>query len=582
MSNTVAFPNQLLQIPELQSKFDTKVFSDSVAVMVGDYIEALILQQIHYWIHRDFGTVIEGIRWIYKPIRELIIEAFPLLTPWKINKAIVSLVEKGFLLREHLFDKHHGHNFHPKNRTYYYTVNYEKIREVLEKLKSAETAENFRFVDDQKPVSRPTKNPFSDYPKNKTENTSTENNQRKNPHPTRPQKQGGENKPTTSQPQEISQAQTSFSKPGLDQVLARPKKTTTGLEQKAVEPGNHSARVDEKINQNKSTNRRPVQESVQNLAGQETLPPPAVQEPVRVQSKPKPKPKKTPKGTKPKKTYSKALWSTKEQLEQFRKALTLALLNGVGNARNITALVSYVINLITQGHSHIYWEEWSAGLEIGSSERHEWEAAPGQPYPKFVEYLVEKLIYPSESRSQALFRVGKILKDKTQARLYWRDFKRVIEVLRQDAEKAHAEGQQVALPVWFIERAEISVERAGESAQKVAQLAPEQTDWVEQKLPESEKLLNGAGNLSLPGVEEQELAITPDPWTDDDDDDFCFNGFIDLSYLEQQARKVAASPGQLSLLLVDFKSALSQATKNQREKIRNAIAPIYPELLNFL
>ncbi len=582
MSNTVAFPNQLLQIPELQSKFDTKVFSDSVAVMVGDYIEALILQQIHYWIHRDFGTVIEGTRWIYKPIRELIIEAFPILTPWKINKALVSLVEKGFLLREHLFDKHHGHNFHPKNRTYYYTVNYEKIREVLEKLKSSETTENFRFVDDQKPVSRPTKKEVSDYPKNKTKNTSIENHQRKDPHPTRPQKRGGENKCTIYRAQKNSQAKGSFSQVELDQVLARPKKPKTGVGQKAVEKDKHSARVEPSLDQNICTGGIPVQESVQNLAGQETLPPPAVQEPVRGQSQPKPKPKKTPKGTKPNRTYSKALWSSKEQLERFRKALTVALANGAGNAQNVMALVSYVINQITQGHDHTYWSEWLAGEPIGNSERQEWEAAPGKPYPKFVEYLLEKLIYPNESREQALFRVGKILKDKTQARLYWRNFKRIIEVLRQDAEKAHAEGKQVALPVWFIERAEISLERAADSAQKVSQLAPEQTDWINNRLPESEKLLSGAGNLSLPGVEEQELAVTPDPWADDDDGDFCFNGFIDLSYLEQQARKVAANPGKLSLFLVDFQSALSQASSHQREKIRKAIAPIYPELLNFL
>ena len=557
------------------SKQDNRFFSAELARALNDVNAAIICQQLHYWLQKDVGVIVDQTKWIYNSFESWVKTQFQWMSVWQFRQSMKKL-------RELKIVKVIRYRAKEWKQTNYYTLDYERLEEFL-KSQSAESIEISDLCDS---TNRDVNNSHLEMEESSksyiTKNTSTKKHQTQNPHPTRPQKSGGEKKNIASQEKENSQAKSSFSKPGLDQVLARPKKTITGLEQKAVEPDNRSARVDEKINQNKYTEKIPVQESVQNLAGQETLPQPDVQEPVRVQSKPKPKPKKTPKGTKPKKTYSKALWSTKEQLEQFRKALTVALVNGVGNARNITALVSYVINLITQGHSHIYWEEWSAGLEIGSSERHEWEAAPGQPYPKFVEYLVEKLIYPSESRSQALFRVGKILKDKTQARLYWRDFKRVIEVLRQDAEKAHAEGKQVALPVWFIERAEISLERAADSAQKVSQLAPEQTDWINNRLPESEKLLSGAGNLSLPGVEEQELAVTPDPWADDDDGDFCFNDFIDLSYLEQQARKVAANPGKLSLLLVDFKSAFSQANKNQREKIRSAIAPICPELLNFL
>ena len=64
---------------------------------------------------------------------------------------------------------------------------------------------------------------------------------------------------------------------------------------------------------------------------------------------------------------------------------------GVGNARNNMALVAFVVHQIDLGHSHIYFEEWKAGIAIGTSERQEWEAAPSKPYPKFVEYLAEKL-----------------------------------------------------------------------------------------------------------------------------------------------------------------------------------------------
>ena len=556
------------------SKQDNRFFSAELARALNDVNAAIICQQLHYWLQKDVGVIIDKTRWIHNTFKQWVQYQFQWMSVWQFRQSMKKL-------RDLKIVKVIRYRAKEWKQINYYTLDYERLEEFL-KSQSVETIEISDVCDS---TSRDVNNSHLEMAKSstsyRTKNTSIKNDQIQNPHPTRPQNGGGEKTCTTSQSPETSQAQTSSTQPELEQVLARPKKTITGLEQKAVKPDNHSARVDEKINQNKSTKERPVQEPVHKLGEQETLPPPDLQEPVRVKSQPKPKPKKTPKGTKPKKTYPKALWSTEEEREQFKKDLTLALSNGVGNARNIMALLSYVMNQITQGHSHPYWEEWSAGLPIGTSERQEWEAAPGQPYPKFVEYLVEKLIYPRESRSQALYRVGNILKDKTQARIYWRDFKRVIEGLRQDAEKAHAEGKQVALPVWFIDRAEISLERAGDSAQKVAQLAPNQRDWIEKKLPESEKLLSGAGNLSLPGVEEPELAITPDPWTDDDED-FCFNGFIDLSYLEQQAKKIAASPGKLSLVLVDFQSALSQATKNQREKIRQVISPIYPELFNFL
>ena len=404
----------------------------------------------------------------------------------------------------------------------------------------------------------------------------------------------------------------------MSKVIARPEKPNVSYKAVGVEASNGD--VDYKVNkQNECTIKQAVQEVVQNLDVQvevlsepvqqvevipEPVQPPVVEEskPIAVESPPEPEPKterqKTPKGTKPRKrVHENALWKTIEERNNFERALTHRVVNGVGKARNPMALVRYVMNQITQGISHPYWEEWISGVVIGTCETQEWEASPGYTYPKFVEYLVEKLKYDGESRSQAHFRLGKILDDVSKARLHWREFKRIIEGLRQDAEKAAANGQQVALPVWFIERAEISLERAGESAQTLTKLAPEQTDWIYRGLPESEKLLTAAANSLQPGIPElapgepeskpPEITVVSDPWAADndnnqEDEDFCFNGFIDLGYLEQQAKKVAANPGKLSLLLMDFKTAVVQATKKQREKIRQRIEPIYPELLNFL
>ncbi len=639
----------VLKVEGLETKFDSALVSNSLVILLGgNHLAARILQQLHYCSHAGYGVVIDGVRWIYKPIREFVSEMLVGFTSWQIRQAIAFLVEIGVIRKEHLYAAHHGHNYAPKNRTLYYSVVYERlaelVREFFKKNKKAETEESSCFV-------RSTNMNCASYEKvicvpNKTytNKTSIQNNQRKqekNPSPTppvdspkkskqspklkirtRPKTQseipiqntnahsgGGSSSSTFSNSKPINQEKGTQPKVDLSKVIARPQKPNVG--HKAVEVEANSARVDEKINkENVCTVKQAVQEFVQTLdvdvqvvqesVHQVAVVPEPVQEPVveespsdPVESPPEPLPKterpKTPRGTKPRpRVYENALWESPEQRIRFKKDCAVAVAKGVGNARNNMALVAFVVHQIDLGHSHIYFEEWKAGIPIGTSERQEWEAAPNKPYSKFVEYLAEKLKREEDSREMALLKVVKLLKDKLQAGIFWRDFKRVIEGLRQDYEKAVANGLPVALPVWFIDRADVSVERAGESAMVLARLAPEQIDWINKGLPESEKLLSGTGNLSLPGaeppqvVEEQELTASADLWTDEEDEDFCFNGFIDFAYLEHQAKKVAANPNQLSLLLIDFKSAMRQGTKKQREKIRQMITSIYPELLDFL
>ncbi len=596
----------VLKVEGLETKFDLATVSNSLVNLLESYLEARIFRKFPYWCHSGYGVVIDGVRWIYKPIRELVSEVLIGFTNWQIRKAIASLIEKGLIKREHLYDVHHGHNYAPKNRTYYYSLNYEKLAELVKERQKAESVENNNFVSDTKQPGESFEKSFGEQPQNKSENTSTKHNQRERPLPN-PSRQrspkpilksqmhrGGGNSPnTSSNSKPINHEKGTHTEVKLSQVIARPEKPNVG--HKAVEVEANPGAVEEKINKNISISKPPVQEPVPKPElepeVQETVQSAVVQETVQVESESEPLPKreKTPKGTKPKKRiYENALWESPDEKIRFASDLAAAVARGVGNARNNMALVTFVVHQIDLGHSHIYFEEWKAGLPIGTSERQEWEAAPSKPYPKFVEYLAEKLKDKHDSREMALNRVGKILKDKLQAGLFWRDFKRVIEGLRQDAEKAARQGLPVALPVWFIDRADISVERAGESATVLAHLAPEQIDWVNRGLPESEKLLGSTGDLSLPGaekaqaVEEQDLTTTPDPWADDEDEDFCFNGFIDLAYLAHQAKKVAAHPNKLSLLLIDFKSAMLQATQKQREKIRQMITPIYPELLDFL
>ena len=436
------------------------------------------------------------------------------------------------------------------------------------------------------------------------------------PHPDRvredaPAQGGGGNTPTTSKTfskaSEISQSKCvdsqirnnpkvngkSNAKPKLSDVIARPKKP--GHAPKPLEDKASSGGVEQKFNKCDSKPRQkaiyfpPVQEPVQGFTPvQESVQEPeVVQETVPITEKPKPK--KTPKGTKPKQSYPNALFESIEEREAFREALTTAITNGVGKARNPIGLVNYVINEITQGRCHTYWDEWKKGLGIGFSEKKEWEAAPNRPYPKFVEYLISKSEYENETRQQAIYRIGKMLKDETVIYIHWRDFRRTLEVLRQLADKAHNQGFQITLPEWFIDKAEISVERAGESAVRLSELAPQEKDWILKNLPEAEKLLNGSNDLPTKAIAGDDSSSgspgsgigeeVGDSW---EDDEFCFNGFIDMEYLEHQAVRIAKNPNNVTMFLVDFRAAMRQANQKQRQKIRGMLEEKCPELLEHL
>ena len=77
-------------------------------------------------------------------------EVFTFLTEWKLRSAIASLLEKGLITRKKLYVKHHEikHDnpyWNPKNQTYYYSVNYDKLQECIERVKKAESTENVRI-----------------------------------------------------------------------------------------------------------------------------------------------------------------------------------------------------------------------------------------------------------------------------------------------------------------------------------------------------------------------------------------------------------------------------------------------------
>ena len=532
--SAISTNDPILKIEELQTKFDLGIVSNSLIKLLGSYLEARIVQQLHYWTVQEYGQIINGLRWIYKPAREWLSEALIGFTSWQLRSAIAALVEKGILLREHLFKEHHGNNFAPKNRTYYYSLNYEGLEEFAQKYESTETTENVRFVSNTKQFCDSSEKQFCDSPQNNTKNTSIENSSKDKSHPTLPsvcEISGADN-----------QDQQSFSKSELDSLKAEESKKVDSVTSKAVEKDISSAQVEEKVNQNKDT----VQESVQVEN---------VQEPVRAtngsryplgqaleatskdapsqveKAVSKPKRSKTPggarshgsetspgshlKGTKPKRK-DKAPWKDEGQFKRFYRALVQALPQ-VANAHSPQGLAQTIIRQLRSGIPHSYWDDFIAGTPIGTSTMPEWEVEPGVPYPMFIEFLTEKIKRGDNTQSDEQTRneVFRILNKPRQAKAFWGQFKRSLVNVSERVERDLSLGvSNPNTPVWTRERIEPSIEEAAAAGEKIMAVNGNVLPAIESASnPQLEsKGFSPVSQSPSPPVPQS----STDPWTEDD------------------------------------------------------------------
>ncbi|MDJ0904107.1 MAG: hypothetical protein QNJ55_35500 [Xenococcus sp. MO_188.B8] len=499
------FDTPVLKVESLKTKFDIVVISNSFIALIGDYVEARLLHQLHYWSYAQYGVVIDGIRWIYKPYREWLSEVFTCLTDWQLRKAIASLLKKGLIRREKLYVKHHEikHDnpyWHPKNQTYYYSVNYDKLQELIEGVentKNAETIENVRIENLTKlSVEDFQDTKYCELSQDNTKNTSIENSSKDKSHPTLPCE--------CDRSGEDNQSQQS-SKTELTTVLARPaKKKVDSVNSKVVEKEISSAWVDENINQNINTNQSTVQEPVQVEV--------EVEKPVA-----KPKPKKTPKGTKPnRQRRNQAPWKDEGQFRRFYRALVQALPQ-VANAHSPQGLAQTIIRQLRAGIPHSYWDDFIAGLPIGTSTMPEWEVAPGEPYPMFIEFLTEKIKRGDNTQSDEQTRneVFRILNKPRQAKAFWGQFKRSLVNVSERVERDLSLGvSNPNTPTWTRERIEPSLSEAAAAGEKIMAVNGNALPAIESaNNPQLEsKSFAPVSQSPSPPVPQSSC----DPWTEDD------------------------------------------------------------------
>ncbi len=378
----ITFDTPVLRVKGLEAKFDTIPVSSSLAVLLGNRDLASIVQQLHYWTLQGYGVVIDGVRWFYKPIKEWIAEVFPTFTPYQLGKLMAQLVELRIVRREKLFTKHQIQNgdrfwWQPKNQTYYYSLNTDKLQELADNFlqpESAETPETSVFQKTKKLSNQKNQNTkVFDCSKNNTKNTSTENISRDQSHPTLPWERVGK-KPNNQDRQDHSNLEPLNSK-------AEKINEVNLVSDQALKEDTSSEQVEEKINQYISTKQFEAQPETE-----------------KVQKTPRPSPKLKVTPTKQKRE-NKAPWQDEAERSQFYRELIKALPT-VANSHSPQGLAKTIMAQLKRGEEHTYWDDFKAGLPIGSSTKPEWEIEPGVPYPMFIEYLTEKIKKGNRGRAE--------------------------------------------------------------------------------------------------------------------------------------------------------------------------------------
>jgi hypothetical protein len=481
----ITFDTPVLKVKGLEVKFDTIPVSASLAVLIGNRDLAQIVQQLHYWTLKGYGEVIDGVRWFYKPIKEWIAEVFPTFTPYQLGKLMTQLADRGIIRREKLFTKHQIQNgdrfwWQPKNQTYYYSLNTVKLQELADNFnlpqETATTPENPVFIKTQilsDQVFEDTKD--FDCSKNNTDITSIENISRDQSHPHLPCVSETE-KTEKNQRKQDSSNRSLLSLEEVDSVNP-----------KVIQEDTNIGQVEENINQNTCTSKVDVQEDVQ-----------------VEREKPATRPRiKTAKGTKSvSRRIEAAPWKDEGQFKRFYRALIQAV-PIVANARSPQGLAQTIIRQLKSGIPHSYWDDFVAGLPIGTSTKPEWEVEPGIPHPMFIEYLVEKLIKGnnSQTREQAMVTALNIASTPKQAIFFWKECKISLGNALDEAERHRKLGvKALPTPLWTKERPEPTIQEAEIAGTKIQQINNS-----------TQASLEAAKNPQIEGKSEP----STDPWKDE-------------------------------------------------------------------
>ena len=503
----IDFGSSDFKIPGLESKFDFVGVPNSFVRCFEDELnrfEITVLYQLlrwHSW--SNSGVVLRGLKWIYKSVAEMIQDAFRGIKSGKLYRALRKLVELGFILREQLHREHKGdlRACDAYNRRFYYSPVIDRVMESITSTLAEQSPQTLETLGFSKTENQVFQNETTDFSKQKNITHTTYTSKLSLTPPLTPlgERESEQVRATSVTSQKHQNRQEKGNPIPVSQ------KTINSQVTQFADVVKRPARVEQKVNKTKV-----VQEPVQTENVQE-----AVQvEVVSPESSKRVKKNRTPKGTKPNKSFD-GPWNSLEQYQKFYRALVKAL-PIVANSHSPEGLANKIIGQLKRGELHSYWDDFINGLPIGTSTQHEWEVEPGVPHPMFIEYLAEKLIQGnnSQTREQAIDKALDIANSPKRAMFFWKECKISLGNVLDEAQRHRNLGvNALSTPLWTKERPEPTLEEAVNAGNKIALINGSTQAAIE--AAKNRQIEGGTGQVGSLPCSTENTPIESDPWLDE-------------------------------------------------------------------
>jgi hypothetical protein len=147
-----------------------------------------------------------------------------------------------------------------------------------------------------------------------------------------------------------------------------------------------------------------------------------------------------------------------------------------------------VENLLETGKPCTYWEEFCAGVPLGTSDQREWESAPGVPCAIAVQCLhADFLAIPGTTAAEAARRTAEILARPDRMAVIWETIKAQVISRRDEWKRQEALGVQVPnVPHWMIPRDSVSFEEAAIALHEIQSVLPPALQPAQESFSNSE------------------------------------------------------------------------------------------------
>lgn len=130
---------------------------------------------------------------------------------------------------------------------------------------------------------------------------------------------------------------------------------------------------------------------------------------------------------------------------------------------------------LRDGKTSTYWEEFRAGLPLGTSEQREWEITPGVPCSIAIQCLQQDyLSRPGTTPQEAALKAARTIARPNEMTAVWESIKSQVMFRRSEWQRQSELGvQSPVIDSWMVPKAVVSVEEVSIALQEIQSALPE-------------------------------------------------------------------------------------------------------------